>query len=241
MRGARVTSSGSRRALLAQLPLALMLEDHASFETFVTGSNVAAVEHVRSLASGDAETVWLWGAEGAGKSHLLQAACRAATAAGRRAMYVALPAASPAILADLEQVEVLAIDDVHAIAGELAWERPLFVILNAFSSRNGALLLAANAPAAQCGFRVADLQSRGAGAVTYRLAPLGDEGRAAALRRHAAARGLELDAAAAEFLLKRVARDMTALTRWLARLDRASLSAQRRLTIPFIREQLGAE
>lgn len=241
MRGARVTSSVSRRALLAQLPLALMLGDHASFETFVTGSNVAAVEHVRSLASGDAETVWLWGAEGAGKSHLLQAACRAATAAGRRAMYVALPAASPAILADLEQVEVLAIDDVHAIAGELTWERPLFVILNAFSSRNGALLLAANAPAAQCGFRVADLQSRGAGAVTYRLAPLSDEGRAAALRCHAAARGLELDAAAAEFLLKRVARDMTALTLWLARLDRASLSAQRRLTIPFIREQLGAE
>ena len=77
--------------------------------------------------------------------------------------------------------------------------------------------------------------------MTYRLAPLGDEGRAAALRRHAAARGLELDAAAAEFLLKRVARDMTALTRWLARLDLASLSAQRRLTIPFIREQLGAE
>ena len=68
---------------------------------------------------------------------------------------------------------------------------------------------------------------------------LGD--RAAALRLHAAARGLELDAAAAEFLLKRVARDMTALTQWLARLDRASLSAQRRLTIPFIREQLGAE
>ena len=117
------------------------------------GSNAAAVEHVRSLASGDADTVWLWGAEGAGKSHLLQAACRAATAAGRRAMYVALPAASPAILADLEQVEVLAIDDVHTIAGELAWEQPLFVILNAFSSRNGALLLAANAPAAQCGFR----------------------------------------------------------------------------------------
>ena len=77
--------------------------------------------------------------------------------------------------------------------------------------------------------------------MTYRLAPLADAERAAALRLHAAARGLELDAAAAEFLLKRVARDMTALIEWLARLDRASLSAQRRLTIPFIREQLGAE
>ena len=61
-------------------------------------------------------------------------------------MYVALPAASPAILADLEHVDLLAIDDVHTIAGELAWEQPLFVILNAFLSRSGALLLAANAP-----------------------------------------------------------------------------------------------
>jgi len=226
---------------LAQLPLALALEDYASFATFTSGANAAAVEHVRSLATADGDTVWLWGAAGAGKSHLLQAACRAATAAERRAMYVALPAASPAILADLEHVDLLAIDDLQSVAGELVWEQPLFVILNAFLSRNGALLLAANAPAAQCGFRLADLASRGAGAVTYRLAPLGDTDRAVALRLHAAARGLELDAAAAEFLLKRVARDMTALTQWLARLDRASLSAQRRLTIPFIREQLGGE
>ena len=72
--------------------------------------------------------------------------------------------------------------------------------------------------------------------MTYRLAPLDDDDRAAALRLHAAARGLTLDAAAADFLLKRVAREMSVLTAWLARLDRASLTAQRRLTIPFIRE-----
>jgi DnaA family protein len=72
--------------------------------------------------------------------------------------------------------------------------------------------------------------------VTYRLAALDDAERAKALRLHAAARGLALDAAAADFLLTRVARDMAVLTSWLARLDRASLTAQRRLTIPFIRD-----
>jgi DnaA family protein len=223
---------------LAQLPLALALEDYASFATFVAGSNSAAVEHVRSLATGRTDTLWLCGALGAGKSHLLQAACRAATAAHRRAMYVALPAASPAILADLEHVDLLAIDYLHAIAGDLKWEQPLFGVLNAFLGRSGALLLAATAPAARCGFRLADVESRGAGAITYRLAPLADAERAAALRLHAAARGLELEPAAAAFLLKRVSRDMSALTKWLVRLDRASLSEQRRLTIPFIREHL---
>ena len=221
---------------MAQLPLAVALADHASFETFVGGSNATAVEHVRSLAHGGTDTVWLWGAEGAGKTHLLQAACREATAAGRRAMYVALPAVSPEMLSGLEDVDVLAVDDVQAVAGDPAWEQSLFVILNAFSSRSGALLLAASAPASQCGFSLADLKSRGAGAVTYRLAPLDDAERAQALRLHAAARGLALEAAAADFLLARVARDMSALTRWLARLDRASLTAQRKLTIPFIRE-----
>ena len=151
---------------------------------------------------------------------------------------VALPAASPAILADLEGVDLLAIDDLHLVAGDLEWERPLFAILNANLTRNSALLLAAAAPAQQCRFVLADLASRGAGAVPYRLAPLDDVERAAALRLHAGARGLTLDAAAAEFLLKRVDRDMAALTQWLAKLDVASLTAQRRLTIPFIRELL---
>src|SRR5690349_15763040 len=111
--GASLTAPASGSAPLAQLPLALAIEDHASFETFVGGGNSAAVEHVRTLAAGGRDTVWLWGAPGSGKSHLLQAACRAATAADRRAMYVAMPAVSPAILADLEQVDLLAIDDVH--------------------------------------------------------------------------------------------------------------------------------
>jgi DnaA family protein len=153
-------------------------------------------------------------------------------------MYVPLPADSPAVLVDLEQVELLAIDDVHCVAGDLEWEQPLFAILNAYLARHGSLLLAATAPALQCGFRLPDLASRGAGAVTYRLGQLNDAERAQALRLHAAARGLGLEPAAADYLLKRASRDMAALTAWLTELDRASLTQQRRLTIPFIRDVL---
>lgn len=241
MPGVPLTVLADETARVAQLPLALALADHASFGTFVSGRNGAVVEHLRNVAAGLGETVWLWGAPGTGKTHLLQAACRAAGEAERRAMYVALPSAAPAILAGLEQVELLALDGVDEVADREEWERPLFSILNAFLARTGGLLLAARVAPLQCGFRLADLESRAAAAVTYRLAPLEDSERVVALQSHAAARGIELDAPAAEFLVNRVERDMNGLTQWLDRLDRASLSAQRRLTIPFIREQLANE
>ncbi len=223
---------------MAQLPLKLMLADHASFATFVAGDNAAAVQHARAVAAGTADTLWLWGSAGCGKSHLLQAACRAATAGGRRAIYVALGSAAPDILAGLEELDVVALDEVERVAGSEAWERPLFGLLNEFLGRRGGLLLAATTSPAGAGFGLADLASRAAGAVGYRLKPLGDSERALAVRLHAEARGLELEPAAVEYLLRRVDRDMRVLTGWLDRLDRASLIEQRRLTIPFIRERL---
>ncbi|HVY63377.1 MAG TPA: DnaA regulatory inactivator Hda [Gammaproteobacteria bacterium] len=226
---------------MAQLPLALALADHASFATFVAGDSHAALGHVRAVAGGAGDTLWLWGAAGCGKSHLLQAACRAATEGGRRAMYVATRSARPEILAGLEHLDLLALDDVDAVAGEEAWETPLFGILNEFLSRRGGLLLAAATSPGAAGFALPDLKSRAAGAVAYRLKPLDDRDRALAVRMHAQARGLELEPVAADYLLRRVARDMRALTAWLDRLDRESLIEQRRLTIPFIRERLARE
>jgi DnaA family protein len=223
---------------MAQLPLALALPAYARFETFVAGSSSSAVEHVRAVARRGGDTLWLWGAAGCGKTHLLQAACREASEAGRRAMYVSIPDAQPAFLAGLEDVDLLALDDVERAAGGADWERALFVVLNEFLQRRGGLLLAANASAAVTGFRLDDLASRAAGAVGYRLQPLGDDDRALALRLQASARGLEIEPAAAEYLLRRVDRGMPALAEWLERLDRESLAEQRRITIPFIRERL---
>jgi DnaA family protein len=229
---------------MGQLPLALALADYARFETFVDGGNAAAVRHVRALADGAPEIVWISGPAATGKTHLLQAACRSAAQAGRRAMYVALldeHAAEPAILSGLEGLDFLALDRVELVARDAAWERQLFMLFNEFAARRGGLLLAARTPPAACGFELRDLASRAAGAVAYRLQPLAHGDRLDALLAHAHARGLELERGAAEYLLDRVDRDMVGLGRWLERLDRASLVEQRKLTIPFIRSLLAAD
>jgi DnaA family protein len=100
--------------------------------------------------------------------------------------------------------------------------------------------MAAEVRPGAAGFALPDLASRAAGAVGYGLQSLSDEDQVEALLRHAAHRGLELDAAAARFLQTRLPRDMSVLCGWLERLDRASLAAQRRLTLPFVREFLGS-
>ena len=99
------------------------------------------------------------------------------------------------------------------------------------------LLSACNAPAGTS-FSLADLASRAAGAVVYQLHALGEADSLVALQTHARFRGLELPEASGRFLLTHLRRDMAGLCRWLDQLDQASLAAQRRLTVPFIREAL---
>jgi DnaA family protein len=68
--------------------------------------------------------------------------------------------------------------------------------------------------------------------------PLDEAGRRELLRRRAEARGLQLDDGVLDYLFRRVGRDLGNLTALLDRLDRASLAAQRRLTVPFLRQIL---
>jgi len=56
-----------------------------------------------------------------------------------------------------------------------------------------------------------------------------------------AARGIQLDESVLDWLFARYARDLGALLDLLDKLDQASLAAQRRITVPFLREFLKQE
>ena len=62
-----------------QLPLGVRLRDDATFANFYPGANAAALGYVERLCEADAgwteSLIYLWGADGVGRSHLLQAAC----------------------------------------------------------------------------------------------------------------------------------------------------------------------
>jgi DnaA family protein len=225
---------------MLQLPLGVRLRDASRFENFLAGPNGEAVHAAVRLAAADSPSVaWLWGPRGSGRSHLLQAACAAAGAKPSAYLPMAeLAAMDPGVFSGLEALRIVAIDDVDAIAGRAEWERALFNLYNAATEHGASLLFSAAAPPANIAWGLGDLASRLSAATVFHLRPLGDEDLTAALKRRAALRGLELPYDSAEFLLKRYPRDMHTLCAVLDTLDEASLIAQRRLTVPFLKQVL---
>ena len=224
-----------------QLPLVLRWPRRQRFEHFHAGANAAALDAVRTLATEPgAPWIYLHGASGSGRSHLLLAACQAATAAGRRAQYLPLATMSDHAVAlrGVAGSELLALDDLGAIAGNQEAEHALFDLYNRTRADGNALLFAADATPTQLDIDLPDLRSRLGACTQFALKSLDDEERRAVLKAQAASRGIELDDSVLDWLFARYARDLGALLDLLDRLDQASLAAQRRITVPFLRNFL---
>ena len=227
---------------MRQLPLGVQLGVSMRFETYHEGANGAAVSAlVQLVAESGHAPLWILGPVGVGKTHLLQAACALAGQRGLTSAYLPLATARdlvPGLLAGLERLDLVVLDDVDVVAGEKAWEQALFTLYNELLEPGGRLACSAKVPPAGVAFALPDLASRMSACVVHRLQPLPERDQGLALRRRAAHRGLELPDDTLSYLTRRAPRDFAALCRLLDELDSEALAAQRRLTIPFVRQVL---
>lgn len=225
-----------------QLALGVGLPSGSTFADFHGAAQPEAQALAEQLARrAEYPVACLWGPADTGKTHLLQAACRAAIGFGRTAAYLPLAESSyldPGILKGWDRFSLVCADDVDRVAGQAHWELALFGLFNALQDAGGTLLVAASAPPAGSDWQLADWRSRLGWGPVVRTAPLDDDAKLAVLRLRAARRGLEMSEEVGRFLLHRTQRDLGSLMQWLARLDDASLALQRRLTIPLVKEVL---
>ncbi|SFN23772.1 DnaA regulatory inactivator Hda [Dokdonella immobilis] len=225
-----------------QLPLALRWPAHQRFETFLAGANADGIDILRHAARGDGiDRVYLCGARGSGKTHLLVAACAEALAGQRSAQYLDLARVARPVADTIRRFggsELLAIDNVDAIVGARDAEHALFDLYNRCLAEGSTLLFAGSDAPAALGLGLADLVSRLGACTQWLLRPLDEASRRRALQVRAADRGIELDENVLDWLFARQARDLGTLVPLLDRIDRATLAAQRRVTIPFLRQLL---
>jgi DnaA family protein len=195
-----------------QLALPIQSPPAPSLENFVPGSNGELLARLRELAAGrcpDA-VIYLWGAPGSGRSHLLKASARTGLTLA---------------------------DDVEQLDG--AAQIALFNAINEARDAGGTVLAAGNAPPAQLTLRE-DLRSRLGWGLVYEVKPLTDAEKAVYLHAEAARRDLRLSDEVVWYLLTHVRRDMPSLVALLDHLDRASLEQRRAVTLPLVREALRA-
>jgi DnaA family protein len=226
-----------------QLPLNIQLPETANFNTYVPGSNGLLLELLGQCAAGQGEMqLYCWSEPGLGKSHLLQACCHSAARQGYLPCYLPLSelfrearADGPDVLDNLESVDVLCIDDSQQVAGRLPWEQALFSLINRCRVKGTRLVFAANANIHELGWLLPDLASRLSWGPVFQIKPLNDDEKLLVLQGRAQRRGIELTDEVGLYMLRRFPRDIRFLCDVLDTLDRASLAAQRRVTIPFIK------
>ena len=127
------------------------------------------------------------------------------------------------------------VDGVETLTGTQT--EALFHLARDALAGEGCLLASGDLPPASLALR-ADLRSRLGAGLVFRLWPLSDEEKLAALHARAHHLGFELPGDAGTYLLRHCPRDMPALLSTLDALDRLSVKLKRPVTLPLLRECL---
>jgi DnaA-homolog protein len=227
--------------MLQQNFLNVGLRDDATFANFYIGTNSESLIHLTAAANCKGESyIYIWGKVGSGCTHLLQACCNAAQQQKIPAIYLTLnlPNLIFDVLEDLDAMELICIDDINSVMGDLRWEEALFNLFNKLAEAKKHLIIAADCLPAMLACKLPDLKSRLSSGVAFQVEALTDDEKILALQIRAKNRGLNLAENVIQYLLTHLTRDMHTLVKLLDKLDRASLVKQRKLTIPFVKEIL---
>ncbi len=225
-----------------QIPLNIRFKEKPGFDLFIPGSNIEVCRSIKRIAKGhDSQNIYIWGLPGTGKSHLLHAACGLANELRRQVAYVPLESFTeldPELLLGLDHQDLVCIDDIDMITGYVEWEQALFHFYNKARDKNHPVLITGQVNPQALALELPDLKSRVSWGLIYHLDPLDDQDKIIVLQQRAKIRGFNLPDDVADFLVKRVARDLLGLIELLDRFDDATLIEKRKLTVPFVKKLL---
>ena len=214
---------------MRQLILDLLPESPPTLDNFVPGTNAETVSALTEWLAGTRPdtSFCLYGESGCGRSHLLLASG-----------FTYADAALNPSLAGVTAGETLAVDNVDQLDadGQVA----LFALFNQMKMDGGLLLTAAPQPPAHLTLRE-DLRTRLGSGLIYRLQPLSDAEKVAAIGTLARERALKLSPDVINYLLRHASRDMRTLAMLVVALDQYTLEQKRPVTLPLLRELLSLE
>ncbi len=222
-----------------QLPVQFEFQSNQSFSTFYPGNNEEIVNHLRQIFFNNEQQIFLWGARGSGKTHLLQSLTQTSNTCNKTSFYYSLDTKDfpdPGMLEGLENFDLVCFDNIEHITGKAEWEQAFFNFYNLHRDANNKLVVTANCPPKYLAIQLPDLKTRMSWGLTLKLKALSDEQQLNALIYKAHDLGFEIPIKVGRFLITHYARDLPSIWALLDKIEQATLAAKRKLTIPFLKQ-----
>jgi len=228
--------------VIKQIALPLSLDRQFSFDNFVSERAELILSSLQALVIGKGEIqVGLWGAASSGKTHLLNASADFARLNGvPMQIYDAtqLLHCDAAGFEGFSHCDVLAIDNLDALAGNAEWEACFYQVINRCRDGEYRFLFSTTLRPESLATRLDDFRSRLQWGLLLQL-PFSDDAEIRQiLRKRAGLLGIELSDEVISYLMTHHARDLAEQIAILQHLDGVSLSQQRKVTIPLVKQAL---
>lgn len=227
-----------------------------TFDQFVVGpSNRLAHAACRAVCEKPGvlyNPLFIHGASGLGKTHLLQAACTALLSAKPSSIVIYLSCEAfvngfiraietgdlPSFRDSIRKADALIIDDVQFLEARESSQEELFHTFNTLYQGRGQIILSADSPPSEIPTLEDRLVSRFNWGLVTEVGPPNRETRQAILQKKAKLRGLEIPDDVLDFIAERVELNVRLLEGALTKLVSESQIGGRRLTLETAREVL---
>ncbi len=220
----------------------LSLDRQFSFDNFVSDRAELIVNSLQALVLGQGEIqVGLWGSPASGKTHLLNASADFARRQGISLQIydgLQLRHCAAAGFEEFSHCDVLVIDNLDALAGDFAWETCFYQVINRCRDGEHRFVFSMTTKPDGLQARLDDFRSRLQWGLLLQLPQSGDVDIRRILRRRAELLGIDLSEEVVSYLMTHHARNLSEQIDILQRLDGLSLSQQRRVTIPLVKQAL---
>ena len=230
----------SGNSSLPQIPFQFGNFQKNDLVSFLPGENQDLLKLINLITNKkETHSLYLWGESGTGKTHLLQAACKQASESELHVAYIPLkqlPELSAEMLHDLGELDLVCVDNLECVAGNVEWQQGLTWLYNELRDNQHSFIISGNMSPINIPLEVEDLKSRLSWDQVYQIKSQSDDLKIEILKQKANARSFELSDEVIEYLIRRVDRDLGSLIDVLDKIDHASLAAKRKITIPFVKD-----
>jgi len=230
---------------VAQIPLPLSFDKRFSFQNYIADNSAYVQHNLKALFDETGEPlVGLWGGTDSGKTHLLNACAHYARHCNVQFHLfdaLQLHQAEADNFSDFAYGSVLGIDNLDLLAGNREWEEQFYQLINRVKAGEIRLVFSLSRNPRDIGFKLPDLKSRLMWGLLIALQSPDDEQLTELLKTRAQLLGLVMNYDVLNYLLSHYSRKLSDQMQLLYRLDHASMSKKRKITIPLIRETLNPD